>query len=1287
MCGDADNCPQLANADQTDADGDGVGDLCDNCVTAPNTSQSESDGDGLGDACDNCPFVPNADQTDADADGVGDLCDNCPDDFNPSGSSIEGLLASLDAHHAGITALVPSLFLFSDGATGTSISDGGSDMYDGGNILNTNRASAIPYTNRAIVAADGEFGSGSRYFTAKYPGLFVMAAVDISIESFFLTGNNGADGAGLVDGAVLMTSGGRFTVFAKRVHAASDPSINHIMLVPGAAPGVTHSFAISTDDDLHTVSGLGGVGTIYYLLVARQSGAFLSDEQIVAIATRFVTSLGQADTDGDGPGDACDACPLDSANDVDGDGVCGDGDNCPQLANADQTDADGDGVGDLCDNCIAAPNTSQSETDGDGDGDECDNCPFVPNADQTDADADGVGDLCDNCPADANAGTLSGIEGFLANLDAHHGGIIAHVPDPFLFSEGETGVSIQDGGQGMYAGGNILNTNRSSAIAYTNGAIVAGDGAFGTGSRYFTVKYPGLFAMAAVDISIAWFSITGNTGARGFGSADGAVLTTQGEQFKVFAKRVYGAGHPSINHIIVVPQAPSGVTHSFPDYTGSDQHTVNGLGSVRRIYYLLVALRSGAFLSDVQIEAIARAFVSNLVQSDLDGDGLGDVCDPCPLDPTNDVDDDGLCGDADNCPLVANVDQADADGDGVGDSCDNCLTLPNANQNEADGDGVGDSCDNCPQVANADQTEGDGDGVGDACDTCPSIANPQQRETLACLDVDADGAECLDARIETLDPTLTGEIRLFALVGATPDSIAFEILATSCLGADSLELSLNGTVLGSTQLDPGVRCTCSPGTQLFTVSDQSLLQAAWNPGGANTIRIRKISQGSALAWVRARLDVQGTSETVCVFDSGGGTCSVLNLCQAGSTGIAIDEQIVVTGLLGTQENLVSATPFTGGQLPAAIDLAGLPDGPSRACVTNVGATVRDCVVFEKDGQAEMAINGAACRPPTAVAGPDVFAECAAVAGATVVLDGSGSADPSSTPGTRDDIVQFEWFEDFGLSGEALLGSGEILSVNLTLGVHAITLRVTDSLGQTALDGLLVTIQDTMPPQISVDLSRGVLWPPNHRMIGIDASVSVEDVCGAVSVELESVSSNEPDDGEGDGDTVDDIQAEQVATADYEFELRAERRGDGDGRIYTVAYVATDGAGNQTTATRYVLVPHDQGGIVDPIRILLRRADEGTVVSWEGVPGSQFYNVIRGRLGDIVHAGSFINLGAVDCIETGSLDTSTEGNEDPETPALGEAFFYLVEYHDGAASSYGSESAGAPQVPSTGACGS
>ena len=147
-----------------------------------------------------------------------------------------------------------------------------------------------------------------------------------------------------------------------------------------------------------------------------------------------------------------------------------------------------------------------------------------------------------------------------------------------------------------------------------------------------------------------------------------------------------------------------------------------------------------------------------------------------------------------------------------------------------------------------------------------------------------------------------------------------------------------------------------------------------------------------------------------------------------------------------------------------------------------------------------------------------------------------------------------------------------------LGTTTVTFTATDDSGNSASCTTTVTVIDTTAPDISVTVSPDMLWPPNHKMVDVTATVTVSDICDAgPTVVLTSVTSNEPDNakGNGDGNTVNDIQAD-IGDEDYEFQLRAERAGKGDGRIYTITYTVTDASGNSASASATVVVPHDMG---------------------------------------------------------------------------------------------------------------
>jgi hypothetical protein len=75
--------------------------------------------------------------------------------------------------------------------------------------------------------------------------------------------------------------------------------------------------------------------------------------------------------------------------------------------------------------------------------------------------------------------------------------------------------------------------------------------------------------------------------------------------------------------------------------------------------------------------------------------------------------------------------------------------------------------------------------------------------------------------------------------------------------------------------------------------------------------------------------------------------------------------------------------------------------------------------------------------------------------------------------------------------------------------------------------------------------------------------------------LASVTSNEPDDGLGDGDTSADIQGFEPGTASTAGRLRAERAGTGQGRTYSLRWRGLDTAGNAASCAATVDVPHDR----------------------------------------------------------------------------------------------------------------
>jgi hypothetical protein len=338
---------------------------------------------------------------------------------------------------------------------------------------------------------------------------------------------------------------------------------------------------------------------------------------------KYAQNPNQADTDGDGFGDACDACAAAGQYDADGDGVCDQVDNCPTTYNPNQADADHDGFGDVCDYCVTA---GQYDADGDGVCDQVDNCTQVPNPNQADSDHDGHGDVCDFC---VGPGTR----------DYDHDGVCDEVDNC------------------------PVDYNPTQSDADHDGH---GD---------------------ACDVC------PGDTDQDGDGICDAADQC---------------------------PNSPDTAQHAAFCDCSFDEYAFDSDGDGVCDILDNCPWNYNPTQSDVDHDGLGDAcdLIVGPGYYDTDQDGSADGYDNCPwlYNPSQaDYDHDGIGDACDNCPYNANPEQDDSNGNGIGDLCD----CP-----DADHDGACDAVDNCLGVFNPSQLDSDHDGHGDACDAaCVTLAD------------------------------------------------------------------------------------------------------------------------------------------------------------------------------------------------------------------------------------------------------------------------------------------------------------------------------------------------------------------------------------------------------------------------------------------------------------------------------------------------------------------------------------------------------------------------------------
>jgi hypothetical protein len=208
-------------------------------------------------------------------------------------------------------------------------------------------------------------------------------------------------------------------------------------------------------------------------------------------------------------------------------------------------------------------------------------------------------------------------------------------------------------------------------------------------------------------------------------------------------------------------------------------------------------------------------------------------------------------------------------------------------------------------------------------------------------------------------------------------------------------------------------------------------------------------------------------------------------------------------------------------------------------------------------------------PPTVTCPAPVKAQCSGPGGSSQTLtahvfdaDGDSLTVSWSVNGT---VVATQTVPSGGTTTSADVS----LTHTFPLGTNSVEVTVSDGQAAAVSCQTSVTVVDTTAPVVACGTEASLLWPPNHNMINVGLAASASDAChpgGAVGVA--AFGDEDDEDPTGDGR----FSPDALHIAPVTLELRAEREGDQDGRVYLLVASSTDGSGNRGWACCTVVVP-------------------------------------------------------------------------------------------------------------------
>ncbi|HYG74025.1 MAG TPA: HYR domain-containing protein [Planctomycetota bacterium] len=235
----------------------------------------------------------------------------------------------------------------------------------------------------------------------------------------------------------------------------------------------------------------------------------------------------------------------------------------------------------------------------------------------------------------------------------------------------------------------------------------------------------------------------------------------------------------------------------------------------------------------------------------------------------------------------------------------------------------------------------------------------------------------------------------------------------------------------------------------------------------------------------------------------------------------------------------------------------------------LGVTPVEVLAFDEAGNVGSAVfyvTVVDTTPPAVVSPQDITVEAAGPDGTVVDFPAATASDAV----TAAPVINYSH------------ASGSLFPI----GVTRVTIAAADAAGNVGLGGFSITVADRKPPEVKLQaVNPATLWPPDHTFATVTLTGSVKDGCSAITAADLSAAIEVIDPARGDGGEkkepehrnfkVDAVAADGSFTAT--IELRRERSGTAEARIYRVKLSARDACGNVGTSNGTdVSVRHDQG---------------------------------------------------------------------------------------------------------------